>query len=252
MIDDLFDPRLETKPTEQVLYVMRCENKPVTLVYRGGQMITTLLHSDISFDADNDVVVLNTRSIVRMYLANILKGYNFLFFSSILVFCLSVTLSLGTFGVLAWLAGLGFWSMLVIIMAFFLVGDIQNLLNLRNLLLSKNDDELMENFDYDKNNLVWLSFMGEAKQLVYEKIGIIERKTGKSSDELGYNFFSSATYLERLANNECYVDSADEPDFLEYSQLTKQAIECEIDDLTKYDEFKSIAEHLERKYLSKI
>ncbi|MGR8808799.1 hypothetical protein [Leuconostoc citreum] len=248
MITSLHEPRLETRPIEQVLGIMVRENQSIILVYKKGGMIKSLSQSEISFDYDNDVVVLNTRSIIKFYLMDILKGLKLFCFGSIILSVINMYF-VGMFGAGYWLPGLIIWSCLVVFLAYILIGDIQNLLNLRNILLSKNDDELLDNFNYEKNRLLWLSFMVKKKQLLSEQIEMLKQKAGKDSDKLDYPFFKSANYLETLAHS---VPFAIETDIFIDSQITKQAIESEIDVLTKYDDLQNIAEQLRKTYLNRV
>lgn len=72
MIDFWLDPRLGAQDENKILQVMIRSKLQRILLFEKGSLFNIMSETDMSIDNDNDVVVLNSRSILRSFLMDIL------------------------------------------------------------------------------------------------------------------------------------------------------------------------------------
>ncbi|MFT8600377.1 MAG: hypothetical protein ABF709_09290 [Leuconostoc pseudomesenteroides] len=246
LIDFLLDPRLGAQNENKILQIMLPSKLQRILLFEKGALFKIMSETDMSIDKDNDVVVLNSRSILRSFLMDILLCLKL--FSIGVCICLMSMISLAVspqFRSITWVV---FVPILFIIFVayYFIRNDINGFMAYRKILLMQDESELLQNFDYQNNNHIWSDYLTTRKQLVSKKLETLKQANDKNVDELAYDYFSQDRFLAKLSGNRTFVNDVD---FLSDNQLVKQAIKADIENLKRYPELQSIAEELVTRYV---
>ncbi|MCC8439800.1 MAG: hypothetical protein ABF455_00600 [Liquorilactobacillus satsumensis] len=246
LIDFLLDPRLGAQDENKILQIMLSSKLQRILLFEKGSLFKIMSETDMSIDNENDVVVLNSRSILRSFLMDILLCLKL--FSIGFCLCLMSIISLALspqFRSITWVV---FVPILFVIFVayYFIRNDINGFMAYRKMLLMQDETELLQNFDYQNNYCYWSDYMTTRKQLVAEKFEVMKQVNDSRVDELVYDYFSQDKFLNRLSGNRAFVNDVD---FLADNQLVKQEIKADIESLKHYPELQSIAEQLTKKYV---
>ncbi|WP_337090334.1 hypothetical protein [Leuconostoc pseudomesenteroides] len=246
LIDFLLDPRLGAQNENKILQIMLPSKLQRILLFEKGSLFKIMSETDMSIDNENDVVVLNSRSILRSFLMDILLCLKL--FSIGFCLCLMSIISLALspqFRSITWVV---FVPILFVIFVayYFIRNDINGFMAYRKMLLIQDETELLQNFDYQNNYRIWSDYMTIRKQLVVENFEAMKQANDREVDELAHDYFSHDKYLERLSGNRTFVNDVD---IMSDNQLVKQAIKADIEKLKRYPELESITEQLSKKYV---
>lgn len=246
LIDFLLDPRFGAQDENKILQIMLPSKLQRLLIFEKGSLFKIMSETDMSIDKDNDVVVLNSRSILRSFLMDILLCLKL--FSIGFCFCLMSMISLALSSQFRSITWVVFVPILFIIFVayYFIRNDINLFMEYRKILLMQDETELLQNFDYQNNHRIWSDYMTIRKQLVSEKFEAMKQVNDREVDELAYDYFSQDKFLAKLSGNRTFVNDVD---FLSDNQLVKQAIKSDIERLKRYSELQSIVEQLTKKYV---
>ncbi|WP_312695105.1 hypothetical protein [Leuconostoc pseudomesenteroides] len=246
LIDFLLDPRLGAQNENKILQIMLPSKLQRILLFEKGALFKIMSETDMSIDNDNDVVVLNSRSILRSFLMDILLCLKL--FSIGFCLCLMSMISLALSSQFRSITWIVFVPILFIIFVayYFIRNDFNSFMAYRKILLMQDETQLLQNFDYRNNYCYWSDYMTTRKQLVSEKLETLKQANDKDVDELAYDYFSKEKFLSKLSGNRTFVNDVD---FLTDNQLVKQAIKADIENIKRYPELQPIAEKLSKKYV---
>lgn len=246
LIDFLLDPRLGAQDENKILRVMLPTKLQRLLLFENGSLFKIMSETDMSIDYDNDIVVLNSRSILRSFLMDILLCLKL--FSIGFCLCLMSMIPLALSSQFRSLTLVVFVPILLIIFVayYFIRNDMNLFMAYRKILLMQDETELLQNFDYQNNYCYWSDYMTTRKQLVAEKFEVMKQLNNGEVDKLAYDYFSQDKFLKRLSGNRTFVNDVD---ILSDNQLVKQAIKADIENLKRYPELESITEQLSKKYV---
>ncbi|MFT8600399.1 MAG: hypothetical protein ABF709_09415 [Leuconostoc pseudomesenteroides] len=246
LIDFLLDPRLGAQDENKILQIMLPSKLQRILLFEKGALFKIMSETDMSIDKDNDVVVLNSRSILRSFLMDILLCLKL--FSIGFCLCLMSMIPLALSSQFRSLTLVVFVPILLIIFVayYFIRNDMNLFMAYRKILLMQDETELLQNFDYQNNYCYWSDYMTTRKQLVAEKFEVMKQLNNGEVDKLAYDYFSQDKFLKRLSGNRTFVNDVD---ILSDNQLVKQAIKADIENLKRYPELESITEQLSKKYV---
>lgn len=246
LIDFLLDPRLGAQDENKILQIMLSSKLQRILLFEKGSLFKIMSETDMSIDYDNDIVVLNSRSILRSFLMDILLCLKL--FSIGFCLCLMSMIPLALSSQFRSLTLVVFVPILLIIFVayYFIRNDMNLFMAYRKILLMQDETELLQNFDYQNNYCYWSDYMTTRKQLVAEKFEVMKQLNNGEVDKLAYDYFSQDKFLKRLSGNRTFVNDVD---ILSDNQLVKQAIKADIENLKRYPELESITEQLSKKYV---
>lgn len=246
LIDFLLDPRLGAQNENKILQIMLPSKLQRILLFEKGALFKIMSETDMSIDKDNDVVVLNSRSILRSFLMDILLCLKL--FSIGFCLCLMSMIPLALSSQFRSLTLVVFVPILLIIFVayYFIRNDMNLFMAYRKILLMQDETEFLQNFDYQNNYCYWSDYMTTRKQLVAEKFEVMKQLNNGEVDKLAYDYFSQDKFLKRLSGNRTFVNDVD---ILSDNQLVKQAIKADIENLKRYPELESITEQLSKKYV---
>lgn len=147
LIDFLLDPRLGAQDENKILQVMLQTKLQRLLLFEKGSLFKTMSETDVSIDNDNDVVVLNSRSILRSFLMDILLCLKL--FSIGFCLCLMSMISLAVspqFRSITWVVSVP--MLLIIFVAYYFIrNDFNSFMAYRKILLMKDKTEFLHNSD---------------------------------------------------------------------------------------------------------